>query len=272
MAISALVWALAASAAVLGGGLAFWRSLRRPVSPSTSPIAPLLIASLAAALLGLGWRAWQARAWPGAEPADALALLAGGALIVGAWMHLRVAPFSHSGAQALPLGATLLAVGVLLGLAAGLSWREPAPAATFATGSWLFGLRSGLGGLGLGGWLPTASASLLWRMQTSSARHRLTGATSPAADPGRATALFSYPWLIAAVLAGETWGLAAFATLGGGDAASFWLLAACALGAAYLQTTSSRRPSRLPAWLPPVLAALTVIAALLAAANAGSLM
>jgi ABC-type transport system involved in cytochrome c biogenesis permease subunit len=93
-----------------------------------------------------------------------------------------------------------------------------------------------------------------------------------ATDRGRAAALFSYPWLTAALLAAVGWNLAARATILALQPGELWPLVAWLLGAIYLHATSTWRPRRVAAWLATVLAGLAFVAAVLTALNAGTTM
>jgi ABC-type transport system involved in cytochrome c biogenesis permease subunit len=91
-----------------------------------------------------------------------------------------------------------------------------------------------------------------------------------ATDRGRAAALFSYPWLTAALLVTLLWNLTARATILVLQPGDLWPLVVWLLGATYLHATSSWRPRRVAAWLATALAVLALIAALLAALSAGT--
>lgn len=84
MPVELIPWLAAAVLAGAGAGAALSSSRR---GHQGSQIAAAL--GLAGALIGLGWRAWAARAWPGHLPADALALLAAGALVIVLWSALQ---------------------------------------------------------------------------------------------------------------------------------------------------------------------------------------
>lgn len=291
MPLSAWPWVIGAGAALLGSGFAL---RQKKTEAGLLPKAEFLWLTLAvlAAVIGLGWRAWEARAWPGTSPADALALLAGGGLVVVAWQMLTTGMPNQPSRRRPALSLTLFASAALLGTAAALTLAWTASPLTLPAGAWIFGLRNILAGIGLGGWLPALAASVLWLEQalirpapigpaesrsdsTSMDASTLPPARSetinPAEDPGRIAALFSFPWLTGACLASGAWNLVAHAAIGRAMAANLWLLAAWLLGGAYLHITSSWRPLRLPGWLSPLLAAGTLAAGVLAAATAGSL-
>ncbi len=257
-----LAW-LAAAALLLAGGLLGLTVLRRQ---RPWPFAIFAAAGLVAILVGTGWRAWQADAWPGTSAADALALLAGGASVVAAWMVLRPTPAAKAHGHPTAPALALVGAACLAAAAAFVAWRGPALPAPQPPQAWLVGLRGLLAGVGLGGWLPALAASALW-----SVRSRRLGARA-AADPGRPPALFSYPWLTAAVLAGIVWNLTAHVTVLRGAAAELWLLVAWLLGGVYLHATSNWRPVRLPAWVAAALAGITMAAAVLAALAAPTLL
>ncbi len=119
--------------------------------------------------------------------------------------------------------------------------------------------------IGLGGWLPAFSGSV-WGLWLAGRRGEFPTA---ATDRGRSAALFSYPWLTAALLVMVLWNLAAHAMILALQPGDLWPLVAWLLGATYLHATSSWRPRRMAAWLATALAALALIAAVLAALNAG---
>ncbi len=294
MILSGWLWAGGAALALLAG---LWMMLLRagpdPARP-TRWIAPLA-AVLLAALAGLGWRAWRAHAWPGSTPPEALVLLAGGSLVVAAWLGLRADREGRLSNRCVALGPTLITAGILL--AVGAMWDILSPTPSSATGlplarTWLLGLRNLLASIGLGGWIVAWTASLVWivriwrRAQAAAQTQRPEGepvtegelpgmiepeAAWPAEDLGRRPALFSFPWLTAACLCGALWNVIAHAAIVRTVPAELWTLSAWLFGAAYLHVTSSWRPLRLPGWLAPWLAALVVAAGVLAASNAGSL-
>ncbi len=243
---------------------------------------------LAGVLVGIGWRAWVASAWPGHLPADALALLAAGALVVLFWARIRFNGAGDRG-KGLPqvlspeqpvtisaliarqrtpagrdivTGLTLFGVTALLAAAMLWAWRTPASTPTWAARAPLFGLHSLLAAAGLGGWLVVLAASLPWAIRVLRRRQ---AHGRPADDPGRVAALISFTWLTAALLVGMAWQLAARVAPWYIAAAALWQIVAWLLGASYLHITSSWRPMRSPAWLATVLAGLTCAAAILAA-------
>lgn len=254
---------LAAAVILLAGGL-----LSLTVMPRHRrwPLLILMAAGLLGILVGLGWRTWQARAWLGGSVADTLAMLASGALVVTAWTVLRLTP--PVAAEKRPLAPALALIGTacLVVAAVVVAWRGTPPAASQEPQSWLFGLRGVLASIGLGGWLPTLAASALWSLRAGLSDSRA------ATDPGRAPALFSYPWLTAAGLVGVLWDLAAHVTVLRATPADLWLLATWLLGGIYLHATSNWHPLRLPTWLATAVAAVTMATALLAAVGAPTLL
>ena len=73
------------------------------------------------ALVGLGWRGW-----PGATTSDALVMLAGGALVVTAWVLLRQRAASEPERSTAP-ALTLLGASILIAIATALAWRDATP-------------------------------------------------------------------------------------------------------------------------------------------------
>lgn len=297
MPLSTWPWVIGAGTA-LAGGLWALRPARNSLAQraEVQPLRHVALLALALALLGaavgLGWRAWDARAWPGASPADALALLAGGGLVLTAWLALGDHLCGRCAARQAVLGLALLAAAALLGMAAALAPAWPTVPPATPTRTWLFGLRNILAGVGLGGWLPALAASVVWYGQALARRipaqpreeeialrgaraplppRLVAEAIKPAEDPGRIVALFSFPWLTAACLVGGAWNLVAHAAIGRAAAADGWLLTAWLLGAAYLHITSGWRPLHLRGWLAPLIGAGVLAAGVLAAGAAGSL-
>ena len=261
MPADALAW-LGAAIVLLTGALlgAFTRRDRLWL-----PLAALG-AGLVGVLIGLTSHAWR----PAEASAEALALLAGGALVVTAWAAPRWARPSGSSAndRSLALAGALFAAAALTFAAAALAWRGAPTVAAWSTRSWLSSLRVVLTGIGLGGWL-TVCAGSVWGLWLTSRRGEFPAA---ATDRGRPAALFSYPWLTAALLAAVASNLTARATILVLQPADLWPLVAWLLGAIYLHATSTWRPRRVAAWLATVLACLAFVAALLTALNAGTLM
>jgi hypothetical protein len=133
-----------------------------------------------------------------------------------------------------------------------------------------------LAGLGLGPWLPALAASLRWAVSDPAPASEAGQATatplmqSRAGDPGRGLALAAFPLLAAAALFGVAWSMFAFALPLRAIAGEMWLLCAICLAAAYFHATSGWRPLRGPAFLPALLAFLTVAAAAALALTASS--
>ena len=130
--------------------------------------------------------------------------------------------------------------------------------------TWLSGLRVVLTSIGLGGWLAVCAGSV-WGLWLASRHGEFPTA---ATDRGRPAALFSYPWLTAALLAAVAWNLAARATILALQPGDLWPLVAWLLGAIYLHATSTWRPRRVAAWLATALAALALAAAVMSAISA----
>ncbi len=292
MALSGWLWAGSGVLALLTG---LWTvTLRdRARQGKLWPRLALLVASLLLALIGLGWQAWESRSWPGNTAPEALALLAGGSLVVAAWLTLRAEVGGRATGRCIAFGPTLIGAGILLAAATWLA-LSATPSATSVlppSRTWLPGLRNLLASIGLGGWIVAWTASMAWILQIWRRSRAATvqrpaeappgegelpdtiepEAALPAEDPGRRAALFSFPWLTAACLCGVAWNLIGHATIVRAAPAELWTLSAWLLGAAYLHVTSSWRPLRLPGWLAPVLAALVVAAGILAAVSATSL-
>ena len=142
----------------------------------------------------------------------------------------------------------------------------------------MFGLRGVLASVGLGGWLPVLAASVVGRAQALHAPVAVAElphikiAARIAANPGRAAALSSYPWLTAGGLTAVVWNLSAHVMPVRAVPGDLWLIVAWLLGGIYLHVTSTWRPPRLPAWLATALAALTLAAAVLAALSTGTVL
>lgn len=292
MALSGWLWAGSGVLALLTG---LWMVTLhdRARQGKLWPRLALLVASLFLALIGLGWQAWESRSWPGNATPEALALLAGGSLVVVAWLTLRAEARGRATGRCIAFGPTLIGAGILLAAAAWLSFNAT-PSATPVlppARTWLLGLRNMLASVGLGGWIVAWMASMawilqIWRRSRAVAVQRPAEAPPgenelpdtiepeaawPAEDLGRRAALFSFPWLTAACLTGMAWNLIGYAAIVRAVPGELWTLSAWLFGAAYLHVTSSWRPLRLPGWLAPVLAALVVAAGILAAVSATSL-
>jgi hypothetical protein len=225
-----------------------------------------LAAGLLGVLIGVGSHAWR----PAEPDAEALALLAGGALVASAWAAPRWTRPSEASAneRSLALGGALLGAAALTLAAAALAWRAAPTAAALSARTWLSGLRAVLTSIGLGGWLAVCAGSV-WGLWLASRHGEFPTA---ATDRGRPAALFSYPWLTAALLAAVAWNLAAHATILALQPGDLWPLVAWLLGAIYLHATSTWRPRRVAAWLATVVAGLAFVAAVLTALSAGTLM
>lgn len=270
MRLDLLLWIIGAGAALAGGLLSLWRARQPGGAYGPGDVrghkvrVPVLLAilswvGLAAVAAGLGWRGWQTGAWPGSVTAEALALLALGALLATWW---------QSGKENAPLtGLSLLGVGLLLcgvvasGAAAALPVAQP------QARSWLFGLRSLLVGLGTGGWLPVlAECSFgLW------AEREARGFSYPLSWPGRSALRFCYPWLTAACLATGAWNLATHAIPWRIVSGDLWLAVTWTLGAVYLHAIWGRERPRLPSGLLSTVALAGLASALLAAWQATTL-
>ena len=213
-------------------------------------------------LIGVGSHAWR----PAEPSAEAVALLAGGALVVTAWAAPRWSGSTESSAneRSLALAGALLGAAVLTLAAAALAWRAVPTAAALSARTWLSGLRVVLTSIGLGGWLAVCAGSV-WGLWLASRHGEFPTA---ATDRGRPAALFSYPWLTAALLAAVAWNLAARATILALQPGDLWPLVAWLLGAIYLHATSTWRPRRMAAWLATALAALALAAAVMCAISA----
>jgi hypothetical protein len=213
-------------------------------------------------LVGVGWHAQR----PVASVAEALAMLAGGALLVTARAALWWAepPTAATSERSLALAGALLGAAALAFAAAALTWRGAPPAAGAPVLTWFGGLRAVLASIGLGGWLPALTGSM-WGLWLAGRRGEFPTA---ATDRGRRAALFSFPWLTAALLVMALGNLAARAMIVGLQPGDLWPLVVWLLGATYLHATSSWRPRRVAAWLATALAALALAAAVMAAISA----
>jgi hypothetical protein len=261
MPADALAWLVAAIVLLIGALLGVFTRHNRLWLPLAA-----LGAGLVGVLIGLASRAGR----PAEASAEALALLAGGALVVTAWAAPRWSRPAESSAneRSLALAGALLGAAALTLAAAALAWRAAPTAAVLSARTWLSGLRAVLTSIGLGGWLAVCAGSV-WGLWLASRHGEFPAA---ATDRGRPAALFSYPWLTAALLAAVVWNLAARATILALQPGDLWPLVAWLLGAIYLHATSTWRPRRVAAWLATVLAGLAFAAAVLTALSAGTLM
>jgi hypothetical protein len=259
MPLDAVAWLAAASVLLLGALLGLLTRRDRLWLPLVS-----LAAGLLGILVGVGWHVGRS----GVPIAEALALLAGGALVVAAWAAPRWAgaPNASAHERSVALAGTLFGAAILVFVAAALSWRGTPRAVTLSARTWLEGVGVALASIGLGGWLPVFTGSA-WGLWLAGRRGEFPMA---ATDRGRAAALFSYPWLTAALLVTLLWNLTARATILVLQPGDLWPLVVWLLGATYLHATSSWRPRRVAAWLATALAVLALIAALLAALSAGT--
>jgi|GEM_PF-1980689 len=267
MEIDGLIWLATAALLLVGGALGLVVIRRKRLGL----LLVFLAAGLVGILAGLGWRTWQADAWPGTTAAETLGMLAGGALAVTAWVTLRSTAPASPQEHPIPVAAAMIEAGLLVGAGAMLSWRE-SPVTVPLARSGLFGLCGILMSVGLGGWLPALAASTLWSLGSVLARPHA-GLSRPqiassASDPGRVAALFSFPWLTAVGLVGMMWNLAAHTTVVQIVPGDLWCIIAWLTGGIYLHATSGWRPLPLPPWLATVLAAVTAAAAVLAALSA----
>ena len=254
MPVDALAWLAAASALLIGAVLGVFTRRDRLWLPMSA-----LGLGLLGVLVGVGWHVWQ----PAEPRAEALALLAGGALIVTAWAAPRwTGPAEESANErSLALAGALLGAAALTFVAAALAWRGAPALAALPARHWLASLYAVLMSMGLGGWLPVLAGSA-WGWWLASRRGEFPTAGN---DRGRPAALFSYPWLTAALLGAMVWNLVARATVLALQPANLWPLVAWLLGATYLHATSTWRPRRVAAWLATTLAALALAAAVMRA-------
>ena len=120
MGVDVQAWLIAAVALLVGGVLSLLTRRDRLWLPLAA-----LAAGLIGIVAGIGWRGWAIDTWPGIHPAEALAMLAGGALIVAAWAAPRWAePLEEaSGGRSVALGCVLLGAAMLVFAAAALAWR-----------------------------------------------------------------------------------------------------------------------------------------------------
>ena len=257
MPLDAVTWLVSAVVLLIGALLGLLTRRDRLWLPLGA-----LGAGLIGILVGVSWHAWQSPT----PIAETLAMLAAGALVVTAWAAPRWAgpPEASGGERSVALAGALLGAAVLAFAAAALTWRGTPPTVGLSARTWLFGLRSVLTSIGLGGWLPAFTGSV-WGVWLAGRR----GAFPTAAtDRGRSAALFSYPWLTAALLVMALWNLAARAMILALQPGDLWPLVAWLLGAIYLHATSSWRPRRVGARLATTLAALALAAAVMGAVNA----
>ena len=140
MPADALAWLAAAVILLIGALLGVLTRRNRLWLPLTA-----LAAGLLGVLIGVGSHAWL----PAEPSAEALALLAGGALVVTAWAAPRWTGPTESSAneRSLALAGALLGAAALTLAAAALAWRA-APtaaalgAAAWSARTWLSGLRA----------------------------------------------------------------------------------------------------------------------------------
>jgi hypothetical protein len=257
MPADALAWLAAAVILLIGTLLGVFTRRDRLWLPLAA-----LAAGLLGVLIGVGSHAWR----PAEPSAEALALLAGGALVVTAWAAPRWTRPAESSAneRSLALAGALLGAAALSLAAAALAWRAAPTAAAWSARTWLSGLRVVLTSIGLGGWLAVCAGSV-WGLWLASRHGEFPAA---ATDRGRPAALFSYPWLTAALLVAVAWNLAAHATVLVLQPGDLWPLVAWLLGAIYLHATSTWRPRRVAAWLATALAVLALGAAVMGAVSA----
>ncbi len=133
MPLDALAWLASAVVLLIGGLLGLLTRRDRLWLPLTA-----LGAGLIGVLVGVGWHAWQSAA----PTAEALAMLAGGALVVTAWAAPRWAgpPQASAGERSVALAGALLGAAALVFAAAALAWRGTPPAAGLSARTWLYGL------------------------------------------------------------------------------------------------------------------------------------
>jgi hypothetical protein len=251
--------------------------------------APLVLTclGLTALVAGVIWRItaggsppWPSSAWPGGNSADGVAMLAGGALAILAWLLFRDTRRARAwerGARdggniseeargrAASEALALFGSCLLVLLAVGAAWGSPLPAAR--AGSWLFGLRVVAASLGLGAWLPALAAESR-ALGGSAAQALRPGKGSPVATgtgAGIEAMRAAYPLLTAAWLLGAAWNLAFMAAPWRGLAPEALLLAAWLLGGIYLIASWGAHPARLPAWALILLTACGTAAAVMEA-------
>lgn len=260
-----------------GVTLALRRDRYVVVDLASTPGLPLLLIGGLALLAGAAIIAWGGltRGWVNAAAEGDGTLLAArsaapaaGQREVAAMVNaLTAEPVSTT---ALPLwklltgGRTWALATLVAGLAGAALLVAPAWSASTA-GRGLLLAHLALAGLGLGVWLPAFAASIRRAAGDASAAFDPAQGgplmQSRAGDPGRGLALIAFPVLVAAILLGAAWSVAAFALPLRAVAGEMWLLTALCLAMAYFHATSSWRPLRVPAWLPALLALLTLAAA-----------
>lgn len=252
------LWLATGIAMWIGGVLDLGFSLRRASRLNASIRLALKAVAIylpvMGLLAGLGWQAWQSRAWPGATSSSALAMMAAGTALVCAWRFDardgRARATSFFGAGLMALGAALVARSESL--------AEPAQAA-----SWLFGVRSVCLLVGVGGWLP-ALTECVWPYLGSGRVHE---ATDSSFDRAWTTLAFSYPWLTAAWLVEGVWRLTSYASIGRGGSAELWQMVAWLVATVALSAVDRRR-----LWLLLLFAGCGLGSALMAAWRAASLL
>jgi hypothetical protein len=230
---SLVPWMLAAAATLVGSLLELSGGQRMLSAQAKRWRALPLGAGLAALLSGIVWRAWIVRGWPGTTTGETLALVAGGALLLTLWPHW--------GKTHRERGLAWLASAAMIIAATIVEWWRPLVQPVPQALTWLFGLRSVLVGIGLGGWLDAFASSVgaFWPD-----RHDCAPAQSlhQGLEAG-------YPWLTAALVLEGLWDLAAYAVVWRGTPAEIWLLVACLVGYIYLQTARLNRTSLAGRWL-----------------------
>jgi hypothetical protein len=256
------------------------------VDLASVPGLPLLLAGGLTLLAGAAIVAWGGltRAWVNAAAEGDGTLLAARAAAPAAGQR-EVASLLHAladgGDARLPLWRLLTGgrTWALLALGAALVGAGALVAPTLGSAAparaWLVA-HLALAGLGLGVWLPALIASVRWAAAEAAPPSETTAHPAPlikgrAGDPGRGIALAAFPLLAAAAALGSVWSLLAFALPVRAVAAEMWLLTALCLAAAYFHATSAWRPLRVPAWLPALLALLTLAAAAAVALTVRSL-
>jgi hypothetical protein len=263
-------WLGGAVLVLIAGSLRAWphadSSTRRARAWGLRAPLALVCLGLASLVAGLAWSARSTGAWPGSTPADGVAMLAGGSLVILSWMLFNDSQRPKTGdngrRSAVVEALAMLGAGLLVLLAIGGAWRSPLPGFSAPASSWLFGLRVITASVGLGAWLP-ALADATWDLRTASRSPGKDGGLMP---PGPRAMRTGYPWLTTAWLLGAAWNLAAAATLWRGVSPEAWLMAAWLLGGVYL--IAVREPTRLPQWVLVPLTACGAAAALLQAWHA----
>jgi hypothetical protein len=229
--------------------------------------APLALACLGLVFLtaGLVWRARFADAWLGSTPADGIAMLAFGSLVILAWIlfsdgrRARIAAITLGRGRAMAEALGIFGTGLVILLAIGAAWRNPWPDYSAPADWWLFGARIMVVSVGLGAWLP-ALADAAWGLRRTDGPGAPGESTIPVGLEAMRT---GYPWLTAAWLLGAAWSLVTVAALWRGVATESWLTAAWLLGGAYLICAS--RSVRGLQWALVLLAASGTAVALLVA-------